>query len=168
MYVSISYPLALMAQPVRESQYSLEFQAFTFENFENPYFHSQPIVLLGAPTRARNPSKSPCLAVHLQGTWSRADLVIEKRRWDQINIARGTTDSEIESVIRIRFADKMAPLVLIPNLAICILLQIGTTGIGSKSYLPGCINAQPHGLGLPYQHYQLVSVGIFISQGPIS
>ena len=98
-------------------------------------------MLLCALTGARNPSKSPCLAVHLQGTWSRADLVIEKRRWDQINIARGTTDSEIESVIRIRFADKMAPLVLIPNLAICILLQTGTTGIGSKSYLPDCVNA---------------------------
>ena len=98
-------------------------------------------MLLGALTRARNPSKSPCLAVHLQGTWSRADLVIEKRRLDQINIARGTTDSEIESVIRIRFADKMAPLVLIPNLTICILLQTGTTAIGSKSYLPGCVNA---------------------------
>ena len=98
-------------------------------------------MLLGALTGARNPSKSPCLAVHLQGTWSRVDLVIEKRRLDQINIARGTTDSEIESVIRIRFADKMAPLVLIPNLTICILLQTGTTGIGSKSYLPGCVNA---------------------------
>ena len=98
-------------------------------------------MLLGAPTRAWNPSKFPCLAIHLQGIWSRADLVIEKRRWDQINIARGATDSEIESVIRIRFADKMAPLVLIPNLTICILLQTGTTAIGSKSYLPGCVNA---------------------------
>ena len=58
----------------------------------------------------------------------------EDGRYICVNIARGTTDPEIDSVTWTNFVNNMAPLALVANLATCISCIFGdqVTQLGSK------------------------------------
>ena len=51
------------------------------------------------------------------GTYKKNTIVIERLKRNIQNIARGTTDPEIDSVTWIDFSNSMAPLALVANLA---------------------------------------------------